>query len=239
MRSTAAFLLFLAGCASGPGSTEPAAVVELLHGRRNMERFGIADPTGVDELRRWVRECWKQPPTRNRIGSVFPAGAVLMDGQVYVAYGPLDAQGGVTLIAGADLDRLAALVKKWGARYDGPARSGEYADRIWEAGGAVGLLARHRTTRQNPDQAREVVSSLLTELGYTLRTPATATSSTDLLASKPTDDGIRYVRISLERNADGGCTISLLVRTRSDDRETMESDTRVEDDLVGRIADRT
>lgn len=237
MKATAAFLLLLAGCA-GAGSTEPAAVIELLHGRRQMERFGIADPAGVEALRGWVRECWKQPPTRNRIGSVFPSAAVLLDGQTYVAFGALDAQGGVTLIPTADLDRLAALVKKWGARYDGPARSGEYADRIWEAGGTVGLLGQRQTTRQNPDQARGTVLSLLTELGYTIRTPVTGSTSTDVLASKPTDDGIRYVRISLERNADGGCTVAVLVRTRSEDRDTIESDQSAGLDLSSRLGER-
>ncbi len=110
------------------------------------------------------------------------------------------------------------------------------------AGGEVEfgpLPGHHCLTRQNPDQVRVTVGGVLAELGYQVLKESAAPGQIDLLASRPTDDGVRHVRISLERNADGGCTVGVTVRTRSDGRDTRDSDRKAEADLTDRIAARS
>lgn len=101
------------------------------------------------------------------------------------------------------------------------------------------LPGHHCVTRQNPDQVRVTVGAVLAELGYEVRRESAAPGQINLLASRPTDDGVRHARISLERNADGGCTVGVTVRTRTDGRNTRESDQKAEADLTDRIASRS
>jgi hypothetical protein len=230
-------LIALAGCSGSVAERPPSAVVELRHGRRqNIGRYSFDDPAAIDELRRWVQECWKPPPPRNRIGSVLPAAAILIGGETFVVYGDLDADRHNILTPPGDLDRLVALVRKSGTPYEGSLRSGEYAEEIWDPAGKVGILGRHSTVEDAPEKVRTAVLGVFAKLHYEVRKDDwTGNTRCDLLASLPTADGVRFARIRLDRTDHGGCALGVIVRTNSVDRDTAESDDRATQDFWERI----
>jgi hypothetical protein len=236
-----------AGCSSpGELAPSPVALVELLHGRHESAIFLIKGAAEVDELRSWIRSCYKEPPPPNEIGAVFPAGAVLFPrpgdadfvgppAQTFVLYGPLDAGGTLQLVPTADLDRLAAWVQRAGAPYEGSVRSGTYAPKLWEDGASPGLLGITRTYEAPFDALKKASLEALAELGYSVKKQGGEDKARHrMLASRrdPKSGTERFALIVIEQ---GGC-VSLRVRTRSD-ANTVEADDRAAQELSERIND--